>query len=164
MWNSPTRPLLVFTTLCKTNQETKCSTALTVLHFKQMKLKITSKAPVNTTIYRIIDLVAELLSNNTWYLWEKRVLPQKFSILPSNTLMEISPLHTALYVLWESVAIFRNRPPSLFFTVFVRKLNTAEITVNIKRYFNKKVRVTSLWAGWVTYYSVPLAGDRRCFF
>lgn len=39
-----------------------------VLHFEQMKQKITSKAPVNMTNHCIIDLVAKLLSNNIWYL------------------------------------------------------------------------------------------------
>ncbi len=42
------------------------------------------------TIHHITDLVVELLSNNTWYLWDNRVLLQKFSVLPSNTLMGIS--------------------------------------------------------------------------
>lgn len=104
--------------LCLFSKQTerKCShCSYTVFHFKQMKQKITSKAPANTTIHCIIDLATELLSNNTWYLWDNRLLPQTFSLLPSNTLMGNSLLHTALYVLHrESAAIFRSRPLSFF--------------------------------------------------
>lgn len=103
--------------LAKQTQRQSVPRALSaLLHFKQMKQKITSKAPVNMTIQRVIDPVAELLSNNTRYLWDNGVLVQKFSLLPSNTLMWISLSHTqpnALYT--DSVAIFRNTPPSFFF-------------------------------------------------
>lgn len=132
--------------LCLFSKQTerKCShCSYTVFHFKQMKQKITSKAPANTTIHCIIDLATELLSNNTWYLWDNRLLPQTFSLLPSNTLMGNSLLHTALYVLHrESAAIFRSRPLSFFTFVVSWKKKSA---VNIKHFLYQRERFFSLW-------------------
>lgn len=133
--------------LAKQTQRQSVPRALrALLHFKQMKQKITSKAPVNTTIQRVIDPVAELLSNNTQYLWDNGVLAQKFSLLPSNTLMWISLSHTqpiALYT--DSVAIFRNTPPCFFFPILVSGLIKPEFGVNIRHYSSNTVRVSALW-------------------
>lgn len=120
-----------------------------------MKHKITSKAPANTTIHRIIDPATELLSNNTWYPWDNAIFPQKFSLLPSNTVMGISPSHTETYALErerESLWLFlaperfpcrwdRCQYETLFWRSDFPSLWAAQIT---KPYYSAAIRCVKL--------------------